>query len=367
MTVPPDLPPSPDDDLDDVALPPPEFLPVWSEDLGAAADVRWLWDGYVAPSNITLLTSQWKSGKTTLLAVLLARRAAGGTLAGRALRPGRTAVVCEEHEGHWQQRRRSLDFGPGVAFFCQPYHGRKPTQRQWESLLDSLVWQHVEAGIDLVVIDPLAAFLPGRGENNAEMMLEALLPLERLQSLGVAVVLLHHPRKGATIDGQAARGSGALPGHVDILVEMRHFRAASDDDRRRVLHAYSRYPATPRRLVIEWSADGTDYISRGDLVDEEFREQWLVLLGAFESAPRKLSRRELRTFWPAGREMPSDATLWRWLERAVERGLLLRDGGGHCDSPFRYWLPAREQEWLKDPMYRLRAEDEARRARLAGR
>src|SRR4051812_30907881 len=50
----------------------------------AEPPTRWLWHGYLAAGKLTLLTSQWKSGKTTLLAVLLARLAEGGNLAGLA-------------------------------------------------------------------------------------------------------------------------------------------------------------------------------------------------------------------------------------------------------------------------------------------
>jgi hypothetical protein len=34
---------------------------------GAPTDRPWLWHGYLAPGALTLLTSQWKSGKTTLI------------------------------------------------------------------------------------------------------------------------------------------------------------------------------------------------------------------------------------------------------------------------------------------------------------
>ena len=33
----------------------------------------WLWNGYIARGSLTLLTSQWKAGKTTLLSGLLQR------------------------------------------------------------------------------------------------------------------------------------------------------------------------------------------------------------------------------------------------------------------------------------------------------
>jgi len=51
------------------------------------------------PGNITLLTSQWKSGKTTLIAVLLSRLKAGGQLAGLPVLPGR--AVWSGGAAHW--------------------------------------------------------------------------------------------------------------------------------------------------------------------------------------------------------------------------------------------------------------------------
>src|SRR5262245_33402532 len=44
----------------------------------ASTEVSWLWHGYLARGGVTLLTSQWKAGKTTLLSVLLARLETGG-------------------------------------------------------------------------------------------------------------------------------------------------------------------------------------------------------------------------------------------------------------------------------------------------
>jgi hypothetical protein len=327
------------------------------------AEIAWIWDGYLAPRHVTLLTSQWKSGKTTLVSVLLARRAAGGTLAGRALRPGRSAVVCEEERGHWDQRRRRLDFGDGVAFFCRPLECRKPTRDEWLGLIDSVARLAAE-GVDLAVIDPLASFLPG-DENNNELMMDRLMALGQLRSLGMAILLLHHPKKGQTLDGQAARGAGSLTGYVDINIEMRPFRPGADGDRRRMLRAWSRFPATPAQLVIEWTADGTDYLSRGTIGDEDFREHWEQLAAYFASAPDKLTRSELRKLLPSGKGTPSDHTLWRWLERAVAENLLRRDGTGHKKSPFRYWTPGREAEWLTDPRTRLLWEEEAFQAELA--
>jgi len=63
---------------------------------GTPRDMPWLWHGYLAPGALTLLTSQWKSGKTTLVSILLAKLRTGGELAGLALAPGRAVIVSEE-------------------------------------------------------------------------------------------------------------------------------------------------------------------------------------------------------------------------------------------------------------------------------
>ncbi len=59
---------------------------IWDNEIAAEHQlpVEWLWHGFVARGNVTLLTSLWKAGKTTLISLLLARRKAGGMLAGLA-------------------------------------------------------------------------------------------------------------------------------------------------------------------------------------------------------------------------------------------------------------------------------------------
>ena len=77
--------------------------------------------------------------------------------------------------------------------------------------------------------------------------------------LGLAVLVLHHPKKGETKEGQAARGIGVLNAEVDIVLEMTHFSNPSSDDRRRKIVAYSRFDETPRRRLLELNREGTDY------------------------------------------------------------------------------------------------------------
>jgi hypothetical protein len=77
---------------------------------------------------------------------------------------------------------------------------------------------------------------------------------------------------------------------------MRYFDRADDDDRRRRLWNFSRYPEAPTRLVIEWTEDGTDYLSLGTFEEEQFSRYWDRLRDVCAGAQRKLTRMEIHEF-----------------------------------------------------------------------
>jgi hypothetical protein len=324
---------------------------VWDHEVTARAPqpVDWLWYGFVARGNLTLLTSQWKSGKTTLLSLLLSRRRQGGQLAGLAVKPGKSLVVSEEPLALWAERARRLDSGGQVCFINQPFRAI-PGPEEWQTLLDRILALQQEHGIDLVVFDPLAPFL--RCENHAQSVLNMLLPLRALTATGLAGLLLHHPAKGDKPIGEAARGSGALLGHMDISIEMRHPGGDPLTRRRRFL-ALSRHAETPRRLLLELNAEGVDYGPVPDPLEEDFQASWEVLRMVLEDAPQKLTRQDILAEWPPDYARPHPSRLWRWLDGAVHRGLIACEGAGRKADPFRYWLPEREAVWKEDPFYEI--------------
>src|SRR5436309_1063733 len=124
-----------------------------------AAPTRWLWHGLLAPGKVTLLTSLWKSGKTTLLAHLLAHRRDGRDFLGLAVAPGGTVVVSEEPPDLWPERYRRLHLSGDIGLLVRPFAGR-PTFEQLEQLNAQIIAMKAERGLDLVVFDSLAQFLP---------------------------------------------------------------------------------------------------------------------------------------------------------------------------------------------------------------
>jgi hypothetical protein len=304
----------------------------------------WIWNGLVAKGMCTLLTGHGKSaGKTTLLSMLLSRRGGGGTFAGLAVAPGKTVIISEESQEIWDDRLGRYNFGGNVCVCPQPFLGI-PTPQQWQALVAQILALQEAHGLDLAVIDPLAPFVVS--ENNAQSMLATLLPLRALTRARMGLLFMHHPGKAETRVGLAARGSTALLGHVDISIDMR--RPAGDPlTRRRRFLCLSRFTETPRQLLLELNADATDYLPVAE--PEAGSDGFQAYLDAFqmvlEDAPQKLTRGDILAEWPPDFDRPGATQLKLWLGRAVERGLILREGTGRKSDPFRYWLPATEAKW----------------------
>ena len=273
---------------------------------------------------------------------MFARCGQGGQLAGLSVAPTRAFVVSEEKAEDWDDRCRRLAIGQHVQFLCRPFHGAHPSDAQWLSLVANLEKLHRSEGLDLVVIDALATLLPGYAETCAPKLLDCLLPLQALANRGPGVWLMHHPAKGRRADGQTARGSGALAGFADILMEMSCCRRARSRDRRRRICAYSRYAETPRHLIVELSADGADYLVRTDSAGAPLVQPWPEMQHILANASDRLTQQQILERWSGEEDPPDRSTLSRWLKRAARQGVVCRSGVGYRGDPFRYWLPGRE-------------------------
>ena len=321
----------------------------------------WLWQGFLAAGNVTLFTGMWKAGKTTLLSLLLSRRKDGGTLAGLQVRPGKTVVVSEENSSFWASRCRQRDFGGQVCFFPQPFLGF-PDPQEWQDLLTRIARLREHHGIDLMVIDPLAPFL--RAENSPRSIFDTLVPLASLTRRGMAVLAMHHPAKGRHESGQAARGSGALLGHVDISIEMRH-PGGDPLTRRRRLIALSRHADTPRQLLIELNPEATDYVTVHDDQEDGFQANWHVLTLVFEDAPQKLTRDDILDEWPPDFDRPGHHRLAQMARPRRPPGpSRLRRQRPQTRTLYRYWFPHREAAWkIENPLYDI-VEQQTRQLNL---
>jgi hypothetical protein len=333
-------------------MPPKSFAALPMDQLDAAGinpGVDWLWHGYLARGNLTLLTSLWKAGKTTLLTGLLRQLATGGTFLDHDCVPAKALVVSEESRELWAERLRTMPVGPHARLLARPFLTR-PTPAAWTELIDHALELRAAGELDLFAVDLLASFLPGRSESNVNTLLEMLQPLQRLAAAGVAVLLLHHPRKKPADEGNAARRIGALLGFVDIILELHRFGRLLSDERRRRLIGLSRHAPTPRQLVYQWDPATGAFTNLGDPFEQRFRDNWEHVRAIPARRKSAATHHELLMDWPADHEKPAVSVLYEWLNRAADEKLVRREGTGRRDNPYHYRLPN------ADDAYRDRGE-----------
>ncbi len=327
---------------------PPEM---WDNQVASLPETAhdWLVPGFLARGNMTLLTSMWKAGKTTLLAHLLAHRVNSQPLLGRAVAPGKSVVISEEPRSMWADRCRQFAFGGQLCLMCQPF-AHLPSAEEWRGLMKRVAELHTQQGIDLLVIDSLTHFL--RAENAVEGVQGLLMPVRELTAQGMAGLLMHHPRRQGASAGNAGRGHGSIHTEVDISIEMRH---AGDnlESRARRFFCLSRHADTPKKLLFELDADGADYTVLPEADDDGFSAQWEVLRMVLEDAPQKVTCLDILAEWPDDFARPSETHLRNWLKSAVSAGLVLIEGSGRKADPYRYWVAAAEARWRENPLYEM--------------
>jgi hypothetical protein len=296
--------------------------------------IPWIWDGFVAEQAVTLLSAPEKTGKTTLLSLLLDRRRQGGQLLGRQVRPGRTILCSEENYTLWGLRQPPLDFGPQLEF----HHpvGGNPTPRRWRRFIDHLL-DFPHDFFDLLVIDTVMTFLPA-AQNNPGGLRKALNELRVVADVPAGVLLLHQ----ACAARSRSRARGPLSAFADILIDMQ-IPPGDRFTRRRHFHGVGRYPGTPQHLAALLNPEGTDYVLLPEVSPEAAVAPALETLRQLLSeSAGPLTRQEILARWPESEPPPRADSLWRTLTRACELGIFIRTGEGTKAEAFRYGLAGRQ-------------------------
>jgi hypothetical protein len=303
--------------------------------LAERESITWLWEGYLAPGYVTLLTGLWKAGKSTLVGHLLRMLGSGGHLGGR-INAERVLTITEEGGGLWARRCEDLGIGDWCDFWVRPFKGTRPAYDAWREHVRRVAGVVKARDCRLVIYDTFVAVSPIRDENDAAAMLDALTPLHAITEAGAALLLVHHPRKGDASEGQASRGSGALPGWVDVICELRRFDPQRRDDRRRVLTTFSRFDESPPEVVLELTDAG--YVTCGSKSDAKQQDRFAVIGDILNGDGSGLTADRIRDLWPEGDDIPRPGlrTIRRDLSAGVAGKLWGESGAGAKGDPLRY-------------------------------
>lgn len=286
----------------------------------------WLWQGYLAPGTLTLLAAKPKAGKSTLAVAISEAMASGaGSFLGRQIIAGPVVYVSEESAGTLAHKLPAIG---AIRVLTRDAAWPKPS---WPELVTGSVAEAQRIGAALLVVDtlPYWAALPAEAEKDAGAAQAAMQPLLDATRDGLAVLGPLHQRKGGGDDGEGVRGSGAIAGAADIVLELERVK----QPRERALLALSRYPSTPGSLLIEhdpgtgaWAS-----IAEGERSDARSIGDRQAIVAALDGA--ELTR--------AGLEEATGAPERQWhgqLDALIEDGKVQRIGAGKKGDPYRFSL-----------------------------
>lgn len=221
--------------LDGAGKPPgaPAFEPLSFDELMAMPDKEWLIDQVIGKGDIGMIYGAPGCGKTFVGINMIVAACTGSEWAGR-FQPARALNVAycagEGVSGLPARFRAALDpFGvstlPNFTFYktIPQLYNDEDTITTYSIRQFVTEWlERLEAGaakpLDVLFIDTLHTASTAADENSAKDMGVVLRACrDASTALGCAVVLVHHTNKGGT----AERGSSALRGAMDFMIEIK--------------------------------------------------------------------------------------------------------------------------------------------------
>lgn len=238
--------------------------------VAAEADLPWLWNGLLLPSAVTLFAAIPKEGKTTFIFNLLEAMLGSRDFLGLSTRPASILSITEESPGAIVHRIEEEHYLALKHSRRVSYISAEPGL-DWPTILGYLDRALVELPDEplLVIVDTISFFAEIEDENNASQVRKAVKPLvERARTKNLAVLLVHHSRKGHGEHGEGVRGSNAFAGLVDIVMEMQR---AGGDPNFRDLNCLGRYWETPTEPILATWGEERGYELRPEPEDVDAR------------------------------------------------------------------------------------------------
>lgn len=222
------------------------------------ATTKWTARPYLSAGGMSELVGKIKAaGKTTFAMAMTKAVLDGASFLGQPC--SRTGVVylSEQTQASLRQAlaRAGLLDGRKRDLFLMQWH--KTMGLKWSEIAAAATEKAVSTGSKLLVVDTLHQFaaLMGSAENDSGAAMEVLRPLQAAQEKGIAVLVVRHERKGDDSQiADAARGSSAFGGAVDVMMRLR--RGANYAANLRLLECLSRFDETPQSAILELEPTG---------------------------------------------------------------------------------------------------------------
>jgi hypothetical protein len=225
----------------------------------------WLSRGWVALGAITEIDGKIKSsGKTTFVTHLVASILDGESFLGQPTMTTKVVYLTEQTPGPFRQalaRANLLARGQELRIVFRA----DVASLAWPDLVSRVAEDARADGYGLLVVDTLGKLASIKEENDAGEGGRVMAPLQDAAHRGLAVIVCRHERKGGGEVGESGRGSSAISGDVDVILQLRRSEGNVPKSRR-VIETLSRYGDTPEKVVIELTDEGYSLLGEAEAV-----------------------------------------------------------------------------------------------------
>jgi hypothetical protein len=306
--------------------------------------VEWVCKPWLALEAITVLDGAPKSaGKTTFALAMCATILRGEEFLGEPTTKTAIVYLTEEARTSFMAALKRAGIADAsdfhILFWRETHqvHDRGSELSAWEQVMDKAVRHAKQVGAKLLVVDTFAQFakLTGDKENSAGDVLMAMRPIQKARDEDLAVLVIRHERKGGGSVGESGRGSSALSGAVDIILQLKSPEGRHADTHRKI-DALSRFDETPPQTTIALTEDGYQVLGETGAVAVPVAMKQILACLPLDSADA-FSMEQLRERTGLAR-----TTLQAALSQLQEDGTIDRLGSGKKGDAHRYWRNAAE-------------------------
>jgi hypothetical protein len=311
-----------------------------AKEIGASAAVKmpWIVPGFAARGAVSEVDAPLKKGKTRFLLELCRAVVYGKSFVGRPTTRTNVIYLTEQGDTSFAAELAQANLLDEERLTVLSYHDTSGLA--FSAVIDAARAEANRCDAAVLIVDTFGQFsgLLGESENNAGDALAAIAPLQAAASSdNLAVIIARHDRKSGGEVGVSGRGSSALSGVSDIIVQLR--APAERESTRRTLHTLSRFTETPPTLVIELTDHG--YRALGNEAAVAFDAAVGELLGAIpntEDSAKTFDSILAKCDGTAVRRSTAQSAL----KKLVEDRQVRRIGGGKKGDAYRYWRPAND-------------------------
>lgn len=306
---------------------------------GTSEHPDWLVPGFVALQAITELDGKVKTaGKTTWATHMVAAILDGERFMGYPTTRTNVVYLTEQTQGSFREalaRAGLIARGAELRLVFR----REISAIKWVDLIATVAEDALRDGYGLLVVDTVGKMAGLMEENAAGEGAAMMVPLQNAAHDGMAVLVCRHERKTGGEVGESGRGSSAISGDVDVILQLRR-PEGNQPANRRVIESLSRYSETPEKIVVELTEEG--YILLGDEEAVTMADALRFVSGVLNEFDQKqgCTIDELLEAQEdvSGQTRLERSAIRRALHELVFRGEVQQSGLGKRGSPFRFAL-----------------------------